>query len=176
LFLIGAGCLVGAKPLSGEGRVALIVVGGPCSSATSCGSSSLRSATSSASGIPAIETVSDCPSQHRTLAPMCRSRACGPLKITGISGAIVRLMSIGKCHICGADVMAGASFIDTGHTDQTDPGAPRKVRWVPVDEDIHGWSPFVIAHPVCFAREKGVDMLVDLVDQSHRRMRRIYDR
>jgi len=85
-------------------------------------------------------------------------------------------MSIGKCHICGDEVPLGASFIDTGPTDWADPSAPRQVRWIPVDEDIHGWSPFVIAHPACFVRENGVEALVDLVDESHRLMRRIYDR
>jgi hypothetical protein len=70
----------------------------------------------------------------------------------------------------------GASFVDTGPTDHNDPSAPRSVRWVPVDEDIHGWTPFVIAHPACFAREQGVEALVNLVDESHRLMRKIHDR
>jgi hypothetical protein len=29
------------------------------------------------------------------------------------------------------------------------------MRWVPVGDDIHGWTPFVLAHPICFGREEG---------------------
>jgi hypothetical protein len=85
-------------------------------------------------------------------------------------------MSIGVCHLCGQSVELGSSFIDTGPTDTYDPTTPPYVRWVPVDEDIHGWSPFVIAHPSCYAAEKGVDALVLLVDESHRHMRSILGR
>ncbi|MEY2474223.1 MAG: hypothetical protein QOK28_3552 [Actinomycetota bacterium] len=70
----------------------------------------------------------------------------------------------------------GASFIDTSPTDWNDPTRPKSNRWIPVDEDIHGWTPFVITHPTCFAREFGIETLVALVDDSHRLMRRILDR
>jgi hypothetical protein len=46
------------------------------------------------------------------------------------------------------------------------------MRFVPVDEDIHGWSPFELVHPTCFARQFGVEKLVSLVDDSHRLIRR----
>jgi len=81
-------------------------------------------------------------------------------------------MSLGACSICGEDVQQGASFINTGPTDSNDPTKPKSLRWVPVDEDIHGWSPFVISHPACFAREAGAEALMKLVDESHRLMRR----
>ena len=80
-------------------------------------------------------------------------------------------MSIGVCHLCGQDVALGSSFIDTGPTDSKEPTRPPSVRWVPVEEEVHGWSPFVIAHPSCYAAENGVDALILLVDESHRFMR-----
>lgn len=86
------------------------------------------------------------------------------------------MWSIGKCSVCGKDVNYGESFVDTHPTDSREPWKERQARWVPVDEDIHGWSPFEIAHPACHAREHGVDALVKLVDESHRFMRRVYDR
>jgi len=72
----------------------------------------------------------------------------------------------------GSDVAFGSSFINIGATDSKDPTAPRSVRFVPVDEDIHGWSPFELVHPTCFARQYGVDKLVSLIDDSHRLIRR----
>ncbi len=84
--------------------------------------------------------------------------------------------SIGKCSVCGLDVNHGESFVDTHATDSKEPWRERQSRWVPVDEDIHGWTPFEMTHPACFAREHGVDALVALVDESHRFLRRVYDR
>jgi hypothetical protein len=83
----------------------------------------------------------------------------------------VRVSTIGVCRVCGLGVAAGASFVNTGPTDWNDQAKPHSVRWVPVDEDIHGWTPFVITHPACFAREQSVEALVQLVDESHRFMR-----
>ena len=65
----------------------------------------------------------------------------------------------------------GASFVNVGPTDWNDPARPKSEKWVPVDEDIHGWSPFVVVHPVCYAKQHGVHRLVELVDESHRLMR-----
>ena len=79
---------------------------------------------------------------------------------------------IGVCSICGREVSLGASFVNTVPTDWNEQTKPRSLRFVPIDEDIHGGTPFVIAHPTCFAREQGVEALVHLVDESHRSMRR----
>lgn len=85
-------------------------------------------------------------------------------------------MSLGVCQFCGRPVQIRASFVHTGPTDPTDPAKPRRERFVPVDEDIHGWTPFVMSHPTCYAHERGVDALLDLVDQSHRSMRARHER
>jgi hypothetical protein len=76
-------------------------------------------------------------------------------------------MSIGTCHVCGLDVTYGSSFVNIGPTDWNDPGKEQSKRWVPADEDIHGWTPFVVAHPVCFVQDEGVAALVALVDDGH---------
>lgn len=68
----------------------------------------------------------------------------------------------------------GASFVNTGPTDHNDPAKPRTERFVPVDEDIHGWTPFVVSHSACYANERGVEALVALVDESHRLMRVVH--
>lgn len=77
------------------------------------------------------------------------------------------------CHICGRKVSFGASFISIGPSDQIDPSKPRSLRWIPVDEEIHGWSPFVVAHPMCFAEAEGFETVIGLVDESHRFMRKM---
>jgi hypothetical protein len=46
------------------------------------------------------------------------------------------------------------------------------MRFVPVDEDIHGWSPFELVHPTCFASQHGIEKLMALVDDSYRALRR----
>jgi hypothetical protein len=85
-------------------------------------------------------------------------------------------VGIGNCAICSTEIAISASFIDTGPTDSKEPWKPRSVRWVPADEDVHGWTPFEIAHPVCWASVHGVHALVNLVDESHRFMRQVLDR
>ncbi len=87
---------------------------------------------------------------------MCKARSVGGL---------------GPCSICGRDIALGAAFVNVGPTDWNDPDRPKSERYVPVDEDIHGWSPFVTIHPACFAQDRGLDHLLSLVDESHRRMR-----
>ena len=81
------------------------------------------------------------------------------------------MSDLGPCSFCGTSIPFRASFVDTHPTDSKEPWKPRTSRWVPVDEDVHGWTPFEIAHPACFAREHGVAALVELVDESHRFMR-----
>lgn len=80
-------------------------------------------------------------------------------------------MDLGVCQFCGDPVPLGASFVNTGPTDWDDPAKPPSERFVPVDEDIHGLSPFVVSHPACYANDQGVEALVGLVDESHRVMR-----
>ena len=75
-------------------------------------------------------------------------------------------MGIGTCYVCGLDVAERSSFVNAGPTDQNDPAKGRARRWVAADEDIHGWTPFLPAHPVCFAQGEGVAALVALVDES----------
>ena len=65
----------------------------------------------------------------------------------------------------------GASFVDISATDDSDRAKPRATRWIPVDEDIHGWSPLEMQHPSCFADHAGIERLIALVDESHRSMR-----
>jgi hypothetical protein len=87
------------------------------------------------------------------------------------TGHYALVPSIGPCSTCGQPIEVGASFIDIGPTDYSDPDTPRRVRWVPVDEDIHGWTPFEIQHPRCFAQTVSLEQLVAAVDESHRLMR-----
>jgi hypothetical protein len=81
------------------------------------------------------------------------------------------MRGIGACSVCGEEIAFGAAFISIGPTDWHDPEKPKSERWVPVDEDIHGWSPFVTMHPACYARQEGIDKLLRLVDESHRQLR-----
>jgi len=81
-------------------------------------------------------------------------------------------MDYGPCAVCGRPIAAMSSFIDTGPTDPMDPDKPPYAKWVPADEDIHGWTPFVLKHPACYAEERGAQALVDLVDASDGRWRR----
>ena len=73
---------------------------------------------------------------------------------------------VGVCSICGKGVPVGESFINTGPTDWNDPNRPPSVAWIPVDTDIHGWTPFVLAHPTCWTGEHSVEELAVLVDES----------
>jgi hypothetical protein len=52
-------------------------------------------------------------------------------------------------------VQPDAAFVNIGPTDWNDPSKPRSTRFVPQGTDIHGWSPFVVAHPACFALTEG---------------------
>jgi hypothetical protein len=78
---------------------------------------------------------------------------------------------LGVCSVFGQGVLVGEAFIDTGPTDWNDPIKKPSVTWVPVATDIHGWSPFVVAHPACWAREHSIEDLVLHVDESHRQLR-----
>ena len=75
---------------------------------------------------------------------------------------------IGTCSVCGRGVASGESFINAGPTNWNEPTTLAESRWVPVGTDIHGWTPFVLSHPVCWAREHSVEDLIALVDNSHR--------
>jgi hypothetical protein len=79
--------------------------------------------------------------------------------------------SLGVCSACRKPIADGASFVDIGPTDSGDRHKPRRVHFVPVESDIHGWSPFETQHPECFAAHAGIERLVALVDESHRLMR-----
>lgn len=81
-------------------------------------------------------------------------------------------MDYGPCAVCGRPIAAMSSFVDTGPTDPADPDKAPYEKWVPADEDIHGWTPFVLKHPACYASERGVQALVELVDASDDRWRR----
>lgn len=94
------------------------------------------------------------------------------LALESHTGHSALVSSIGPCSACGKPIAFGASFIDISPTDQSDRDKPRAARWIPVDEDIHGWSPFEIQHPACFAEHAGIERLIALIDESHRFMRR----
>lgn len=76
--------------------------------------------------------------------------------------------SPGQCHLCGEDVLPDAAFINIGPTDWTDPETPKSKRYIWEATDIHGWTPFVVAHPDCFARDKGEEELHRLIDLAER--------
>jgi hypothetical protein len=84
---------------------------------------------------------------------------------------LVPVLGVGPCGVCGHDITSGSAFINIGPTDLNVPDKPKYVRWVPVDEDIHGWSPFVTMHPACYAQQEGIERLLRLVDESHRLLR-----
>ena len=70
--------------------------------------------------------------------------------------------SPGVCDICGRPVEANSSFVNIGPTDWTDPSKPKAQQWVSSGTDIHGWTPFVVEHPTCFAKINGEDALTRL--------------
>ena len=98
------------------------------------------------------------------------------LASTRRTGQSAFVSSIGPCSACGKPIAFGASFVNMSPTDYGDRDKPRAARWIPVDEDIHGWSPFEIQHPACFADHAGIERLIALVDESHRFMRSVLDR
>jgi hypothetical protein len=54
--------------------------------------------------------------------------------------------------------------VDTGPTDWLhDAEKPRSSRFVAEETDIHGWTPFEVTHPECFAAVAGADALASLV-------------
>lgn len=71
--------------------------------------------------------------------------------------------SVGPCHVCGANIEPDAAFVNIGPTDRNDPDRPTKKRFVREGTDIHGWSPFVVAHPTCFAQLEGEAALDALI-------------
>lgn len=71
--------------------------------------------------------------------------------------------SPGVCHLCGQAVLPDAAFVNIGPTDWNDPSKARSTHFVPEGTDIHGWSPFVVAHPDCFARTDGQEALDGLM-------------
>jgi hypothetical protein len=76
--------------------------------------------------------------------------------------------SPGVRHVCGREVEPDAAFVNIGPTDWNDPSKPRATRLVPPGTDIHGWSPFVAAHPDCFAQTEDQGALAALRAASGR--------
>lgn len=74
--------------------------------------------------------------------------------------------SPGRCHLCGEDVQADAAFVNIGPTDWNDPAKPKSKWYVAEGTDIHGWTPFVVAHPDCFARDEGDEELRRLIEAA----------
>jgi hypothetical protein len=64
-------------------------------------------------------------------------------------------MDHGVCDICGTAIASRSAFVNTGPTDRDDPDKPKTRSWVAADTEIHGWTPFVLTHPVCFADREG---------------------
>ena len=74
----------------------------------------------------------------------------------------------GVCEHCGRPVGQGTAFVNTGPTDWANPQEPKQVRYVRSGADIHGWTPFVLTHPACWAEEHGSAALQELVDDAAR--------
>ncbi len=70
------------------------------------------------------------------------------------------------CHICEQEIPPDAAFVNIGPTDWNDPTRPKSMRYVPAGTDIHGWTPFVVAHPACFAEQEGSDVLSILIEKA----------
>ena len=71
--------------------------------------------------------------------------------------------SVGPCALCGRIVEANGAFVNVGPTNWNDPEAPKARRWVAPHTEIHGWTPFVVTPPECFAREEGAEALEALI-------------
>lgn len=80
-------------------------------------------------------------------------------------------MDLGVCQFCGKPLPLEISFVESGPTNCVVSSKPRHEKWVPVEEAIHGWEPFVVSHPVCYAKAHGVAALVALVDEHDRTTR-----
>jgi hypothetical protein len=74
--------------------------------------------------------------------------------------------SPGLCNYCQEQIEPNAAFVNIGPTDWNDPEQPTSRSFVPQGTEIHGWSPFVVAHPDCYAAEEGPDELLRLVEAS----------
>jgi hypothetical protein len=74
--------------------------------------------------------------------------------------------SVGPCSVCGAEIEADAAFVNIGPTDPHDPDRPKSTRYVCPGTDIHGWTPFVVAHPSCFAQVEGSAALHTLIESA----------
>lgn len=77
--------------------------------------------------------------------------------------------SPGVCHVCGRAIAPDGAFVHIGPTDWTDPSKPKTKRFVAEGTDIHGWTPFVVAHPECFAHEEGDEVLRALIAAAEER-------
>lgn len=67
--------------------------------------------------------------------------------------------SPGICHVYGRGIQPDTAFVNVGPTDWNDSSKPQAARFVRERTDIHGWTPFVVAHPECFAQTEGQDAL-----------------
>jgi hypothetical protein len=64
--------------------------------------------------------------------------------------------------MCGQPIKPYEPFVNSEPTNVRDPSETRR-RWlVPAGTDIHGWTPFVVAHPECFAQVHGREALAQL--------------
>jgi len=66
-------------------------------------------------------------------------------------------------YVCGKSVAPNAAFASVGPTDWNDPARPKSKRWIPEGTDIHGWTPFTVAHPACFESVEGSTALAALI-------------
>lgn len=72
------------------------------------------------------------------------------------------------CSLRGQLIAPNSAFVNIGPTNWNDPSQPKSKRYVPEDTDIHGWSPFVVAHPDCFAQDEGDEALRVLIAKESR--------
>ena len=63
--------------------------------------------------------------------------------------------------------------MNIGPTDWLDATRPKSKRFILPGTDIHGWTPFVVAHPACFALDEGPNALNALIDAALTFKRRI---
>ena len=77
--------------------------------------------------------------------------------------------SPGPCAVCGRTIQENSAFVNTGPTNWNDPSASKTRTWVAAEHEIHGWTPFVVAHPACFEEQEGSDALAALIDAAKSR-------